>query len=120
MRYTFLVEQHPFEKELSQIAEQCKEWEFAQELYAALCNNFWVRKGVKYTAKEHDWFTEDGQKAYNCSWRYAGGVADDLRSFGKVLHGSGYVEFYSSGNEGQVSERIAQALDGLGWEMRSS
>lgn len=68
--------------------------DFAQQLYAALCNIRWFKNGEEYT----------------CSWRYAGGLVAGLEAEGKD-----YMDFYCSGNEGTVSEQVEKALGALGW-----
>ena len=73
---------------------------FAQELYAALCNMRW---------RKYDW---DAQRAplASMSWRGAGDLVATLEG------GDGsYLDFYCSGNEGEVSERVRVALGDLGW-----
>lgn len=77
--------------------------EFAQECYAALCNMRW-RSG------------ENLEKVYSCSWRYAGGLIASLR--GK---GEDYLHWYCSGiggdsvPEGEVTSRVREAFNTLGW-----
>lgn len=69
---------------------------FAQEFYASLCNMDWVRR--------------DGPGEWGCTWRAAGGVVAELRGRGEE-----YIDFYCSGNEGEVSGRVAVELERLGW-----
>jgi hypothetical protein len=70
---------------------------FADELYCSLCNA--------------DWRHEDGREWWG-SWRYAAGLVADLRELGEC-----YLDFYCSpsGAEGSISERVAVAMDELGW-----
>lgn len=77
------------------IREACQDDDIAVELYAALCNVTW-RKGAE---------------SYDCSWRHAGGVVAELRG-----HNESYVDFYCAGNEGEVTDRIADFLKAIGWE----
>jgi hypothetical protein len=44
------------------------------------------------------------------SWRAAGAVVADL-----VGRGECYLDYYCSGNEGVVSERVCEALGELSW-----
>lgn len=76
------------------IAERVADDDYARDLYAALCNVDW-RKGAG------EW---------SCSWRTAGGIVAKLR--GK---GEDYMDFYCSGNEGQIAPQIAADLAMLGW-----
>lgn len=71
----------------------------AQELYAGLCNN--VFRHASMTAEE----------GWSCSWRYAGGVVAGLVD----PEHQDYLDYYCSGNEGYVSDRIRQMLSSLGW-----
>ncbi len=66
---------------------------FAKEFYAALCNTTWYKNG----------------DLWHCSWRYAGQIVADLVSRGD------YMTFYSSGNEAQVTDRVAYLLNKVGW-----
>ncbi len=68
----------------------------ARELYASFCNMRWQREGM--------------EESVSMSWRYAGGVVADL-----VGRGECYLDYYCSGNEGVVSERVCEALAELGW-----
>lgn len=76
---------------------------FAQECYAALCNMRWRA-------------CKDLNLVYSCSWRYAGGLIASLR--GK---GEDYLHWYCSGigdggvPEGEVTPRVREALNELGW-----
>jgi len=59
--------------------------EYAQNIYAALCNQDWQRNDV--------WPLLAGQ-TYSCSWRYAGGIVADMREEGD------YIDWYCSGIRG--------------------
>lgn len=89
-----------FERALStdpDIRSLVLEDEFAQQLYASLCNVEWIK----------------GEENYACSWRYAGGLVASLR--GK---GEDYMDFYDSGGEGRVSEAVRYCLAQLGYAAR--
>lgn len=86
-----------------EIANKCIHSDiYAQNLYAALCNN-------RFFYGEEEW---------TCSWRYAGGIIADLRS-----NGEDYMDWYCSGmgkkegyvSEGTVTEEISLDLMKLGW-----
>lgn len=113
-------ERHPFEQDLERLPQDLKEdTRFLEELYAALCNNFWLRKDRSYTHPEgdqHSLVDEQGEYAYSCSWRYAGGVVDDLQRYGHVAGGAGYLCYYCAGGEGNVTPRVQETLGDLGWK----
>jgi hypothetical protein len=86
-----------FEKDLSCTQVRLKKDEkFAIDVYRALCNMRWRMKWTPFK--------------YSCSWRYAGGIIARLRE-----QGEGYIDFYCSGKEGQVTEKIRKIFDDLGW-----
>ena len=87
-----------FEKDLWILDEKIGNDKYAQELYAALCNMRWQNNG-------------NSENIYSCSWRYAGGMVAQIRN-----QGENYMDFYCSGNEGQVNKRIENDLNNLGWE----
>lgn len=61
-------------------ARNC-DW-YAQNIYAALCNNEFTRLDVMPILKQEKW---------NCSWRYAGGIVADMQQKGD------YIDWYCSG-----------------------
>jgi hypothetical protein len=70
---------------------------YAQNIYAALCNQDWQKNDV--------WPRLKGQ-TYSCSWRYAGGIVADMVESGD------YIDWYCSGIRGDLTEdRIASALE---------
>jgi len=73
--------------------------DYAQRLYASLCNVTWIKDG-----SEDSW-----------TWRAVGGNLAELR--GK---GESYMDFYCSGNEGNVSTDIEVDLGCLGWRPADS
>ena len=88
------------------IAEKCKNGIYAQNLYAAMCNNWFEKGGIK-------WMT---------SWRAAGGIVADIRNCRED-----YMDWYCTGiyldehgyvPEGTVTEEIAMDLFRLGWIVR--
>ena len=70
---------------------------YAQNLYAALCNN-------RFFYNDKEW---------TCSWRYAGGLVAEIRN-----KGEDYMDFYCSGNEGHVTSEITHDLLNLGWVVK--
>ena len=93
---------------------------YAQNLYAAMCNNEFTKRDLWPILKEEKW---------SCSWRYAGGIIADMQQKGD------YIDWYCSGirdvshdeelnklwdgrnyvSESQVTEEIESDLNRLGW-----
>jgi len=70
---------------------------YAQNIYAALCNQSWQRNEV--------WPLLKGDY-YSCSWRYAGGIVADMVEQGD------YIDWYCSGIKGALTdEQIVSALE---------
>jgi len=92
---------------------------YAQNLYAAMCNNDFIKNDVWPLLQEEVW---------GCSWRYAGGIIADMREDGD------YIDWYCSGMggptgdmgatgylpEGLVSDEIRDDLLKLGWIVREN
>lgn len=92
---------------------------YAQNLYAALCNNEFQKQDVWPIIKDQRW---------SCSWRYAGGIVSDM------LEDGDYLDWYCSGiresdhnpvdplgrtymGEGFVTDEIQADLAKLGWQI---
>lgn len=76
---------------------------FANELYAALCNNQFIH--VRMGDHENDY--------WSCTWRYAGEIVAHIESLG-----GDYMDYYCTGNEGTISPRVESALAAIGWSGR--
>ena len=89
---------------------------YAQNLYAAMCNNDFIKNDVWPILQEEYW---------SCSWRYAGGIVANMQEKGD------YMEWYCSGigsesgdgtkqyvGEGAVTDEIKKDLFELGWLVR--
>lgn len=83
---------------------------YAQNLYAAICNNDFV--------KLDPWHILNGDY-WACSWRTAGDYVAELREKGEH-----YLDYYCSGivlhidgfvSEGKVTNEILQDLNKIGW-----
>ena len=88
------------------IENKCKNAIYAQNLYAAMCNNRFEKAGLEWTT----------------SWRGAGGIIADMRN-----RREDYMDWYCTGiyldehgyvSEGTVTEEIAMDLFRLGWIVR--
>jgi len=88
---------------------------YAQNLYAALCNNDFQKNEVWPRLENKTW---------GCSWRHAGGILANMREEGD------YIDWYCSGiqgepdadwvdlghvPEGTVTDQIREDLFRLGW-----
>ncbi len=119
-----LLETHDLERDLFHcswlVAKVRARRDYAQNLYAALCNNQFQKQEVWNVLKDQRW---------SCSWRSAGGIVADLED-----RGHDYMDWYCSGMinghpdddsdpdptkdfvpEGTITEEILQDLDVLGW-----
>lgn len=84
---------------------------YAQNLYAAICNNDFQKLDVIPILTEKTW---------SASWRYAGGIIADMRQKGD------YIDWYCSGigcttpgfvSEMEVTDEIREDLKKLGWKV---
>jgi hypothetical protein len=86
--------------------------DYAQNIYAALCNNGFIKLDVIPILTEQEW---------SCSWRHAGGIVADMREQGD------YIDWYCSGirdrddinngymPEGLITKEIREDFKQLGW-----
>lgn len=93
--------------------------DYAQNLYAAMCNNDFIKREMWPILKEEKW---------GCSWRHAGGIIADMQQKGD------YIDWYCSGikgaiappyygepnhnnfvSESVITEEIENDLNQLGW-----
>ena len=92
---------------------------YAQNLYAALCNNEFQKIDVLPILKDERW---------SCSWRYAGGIIADIQEKGD------YLDWYCFGiqmlevdddskdtssvvPEGKITKEIKDDLKLIGWRL---
>ena len=64
------------------IIDKCEDWAYSQHLYAALCNNYFIKNDLWPLLKEQQW---------HCSWRHAAGIICDIREEGD------YIDWYCTG-----------------------
>jgi hypothetical protein len=85
---------------------------YAQNLYAAMCNNDFQKLAVIPILRDQRW---------SSSWRHSGGIIADMREQGD------YIDWYCSGigaqadsgyvGEGAVTDEIHGDLQELGWRL---
>jgi len=91
---------------------------YAQNLYAALCNNDFAKPDNLFKILKEDF--------WSCSWRSAGGIIANMRQEGDYIdwYSSGITDAYTDGpgpiaqgyvSEGTVTDEIRQDLEKLGW-----
>jgi len=84
--------------------------QYAQNLYAAMCNNRFQQNDVLPILKDQYW---------SCSWRYAGGIIADMRQEGDYIdyYCSGIRDSYEGGyvSETVITDEIREDLFKLGW-----
>ena len=68
---------------------------YAQNLYAAMCNNEFVKREMWPILKDQRW---------SCSWRHAGGIVADMRQQGD------YIDWYCSGIRNEITEQEFKEL----------
>jgi hypothetical protein len=68
------------------VAKVCESRVYAQNLYAALCNNTFQKQDVWTILKDQTWA---------CTWRSAGGIVANMRGEGD------YIDWYCSGIKGE-------------------
>lgn len=102
---------------------------YAQNLYAALCNNEFKKINITDTPENVVAVLNDQFPLWSCSWRYAGGIIADMQEQGD------YIDWYCSGirncdyedktdlrstyfvSEGVVTDEIRADLLKLGWRV---
>jgi hypothetical protein len=85
---------------------------YAQNLYAAMCNNDFQKLDVMPILRDQRW---------SCSWRSAGGIVADMRQEGDyidwycsgIMHEGHYIEGHVP--ESIVTDEIREDLKKLGW-----
>ena len=70
---------------------------YAQNLYAAMCNNDFIKREMWPILKDQKW---------SCSWRYAGGIVAHMRQEGD------YIDWYCSGIRNDYDDEKENKLAG--------
>jgi len=90
----------------------------ACEFYAALCNMQWeVIIDIPDDEKIIEKLMGKEPEVWSCTWRYAGGIIADIRHQ-HYSEREDYMDFYCSGNEGEVTELVRECFERLGWKPR--
>ena len=101
------------------VIDKCRSEVYAQNLYAALCNQRWQKREIIPILKDEYW---------TCTWRSAGGIVADLQGKGD------YIDWYCTGiglgmlateesdeippgyvAEGTVTDEVENDMYVLGW-----
>ena len=72
--------------------DKIKDYDFAQKIYANLCNLVW-----------YDYVNDE---VIDFSWRSSGGFVSGIRQLGED-----YMDFYCSGNEGEIDDEIEKLFE---------
>jgi hypothetical protein len=72
--------------------DKIKDYDFAQKIYANLCNLVW-----------YDYVNDE---VIEFSWRSSGGFVSGIRQLGE-----NYMDFYCSGNEGEIDDEIEKLFE---------
>lgn len=89
------------------ICAKCAECNYAQNLYAALCNMRWQPIDIWPILKNELW---------SCSWRHAGAIVADIRnrihtSGDGISHAEDYMDWYCSGMVPNSDELVTHDQD---------
>lgn len=85
---------------------------YAQNLYAALCNNNFAPKDMWAILKNLTW---------NCTWRYAADMVADIRDDNSYINwycsGTGFkgIDFAGFVEESYVTDEIISDFNSIGW-----
>lgn len=72
--------------------DKIKDYDFAQKIYANLCNLVW-----------YDYVNDE---VITFSWRSSGGFVSGIRQLGED-----YMDFYCSGDEGEIDDEIEKLFE---------
>jgi hypothetical protein len=72
--------------------DKIKDYDFAQKIYANLCNLVW-----------YDYVNDE---VITFSWRSSGGFVSGIRQLGE-----NYMDFYCSGDEGEIDDEIEKLFE---------
>lgn len=77
---------------------------YAQNLYAALCNNTFQKIRLNNTEDNVADVLRKGYPQWHCSWRHAGGIVADMREKGD------YVDWYCSGIQEPIDNKQLEEM----------
>jgi len=90
--------------------------EIAKDFYRALCNMRWCKVNVLSDDERiMDKLRGEESNVWSCSWRHSGAIVADIRNKHYNTH-EGYMDFYCSDKEGEVSELVEECFNRMGWE----
>ena len=97
----------------AQIVSLLGDLDTAKMFYAAMSNMRW-RKVQEDSNLELFSVLQGNSYIWSCSWRQAGGIISDIR---RDFHGQNedYMDFYCSGNEGNVKKVVEENFRRLSW-----
>jgi hypothetical protein len=103
-------------RESEEICRLLSDREIAVEFYQALCNVDWEKVFVGTEEdRVFDKLRGADYRIWHCSWRYAGGLIADIRNWKYNLN-EDYMDFYCSGNESEITDRVRHCFERIGWK----
>lgn len=107
--------EHEMEKDLD-VIEYLAIDDIAQEFYAALCNMRWKKIS---NLPEDELIINKIMGLDYCSWSCTWRSASHIIAYIRNVHynkSEDYMDFYCSGNEGIVSDRVNKCFTRMGWQ----
>ena len=94
--------------------------EIARDFYRALSNVDWalIKSDKPEDIQIIDALKGEPPDTWSCSWRHAGGIVAEIRHT-HYNTGENYMDYYSSGGEGTVSDLVREVFERLGWKVYS-
>lgn len=92
-----------------------KDRDTAVEFYSALCNMRWKKINILPDDERIiEKLKGTDSNIWSCTWRYAGGIIADIRNKHYNTK-EDYMDFYCSGNEGNVADIVEECFKRMGW-----
>jgi len=98
------------------VIQYLKDLSIAKEFYASMCNMRWRK--INYLPDDEkiiDRLKGDEGDVWSCSWRASGGIIADIRN-ANYNHNEDYMDYYCSGNEGDITSTVRECFERMGWE----